>query len=250
VLDDGGEVLFVAAFDGADEGAEGGVFDVGFELAELFEVFDPAGAEAFGDKLGESGVAREQPAAGCDAVGLVVEPLGVHLVEVAEEVVLDELAMELCDAVDRVGADDGEVGHADFAFGAFFDDGHALYAFEVVGVVVHDLAQEAAVDFVDDFEVPWEEALEEGDGPAFEGFGEEGVVGVAEGGDGLSPGEVPGDALFVDEDAHELGDGDGGVGVVELDGVFVGEAGEVEVGLFVAADDVVDGAGDEEVLLA
>jgi hypothetical protein len=55
--------------------------------------------------------------------------------------------------------------------------------------------------------------------------------------------------FVVEQDAHEFGDGEGGMGVVELDGDLVGEGVDfVAVGLE-AADDVVEGAGDEEVLL-
>jgi hypothetical protein len=92
-------------------------------------------------------------------------------------------------------------------------------------------------------------ALEERHRPALEGLGQQRVVGVAEGAGGDLPGRSQDSPALVDEDAHQLGHGDGGVRVVELDGDLVGKLVEVGVGLLVAADDVGDGAGDEEVLL-
>ena len=57
--------------------------------------------------------------------------------------------------------------------------------------------------------------------------------------------------MLVHEDAHELGDGEDRVGVVELDGVVLGEAGQVgAVVTHVVVNDFLQGGGAEEVLLA
>ena len=248
-LDEFGQADLVLALHGHDALLEPAVVGEGLQLFELAQVGDPAGADLIGDEAGQAGVRLQQPAAGGDAVGLVVELAGPQLVEVLEERGLEQLGMEGGDAVDGVGADDGEVGHADLAGGGFLDERHAGDAVLVAGEARGDLAQEAAVDLEDDLEVAGQDAFEEADGPAFEGLGHEGVVGVAEGAGDDGPGVVPLEALVVEEDAHELGDGEGGMGVVELDGDLVGEGVDfVAVGLE-AADDVVQGAGDEEVLL-
>ena len=59
--------------------------------------------------------------------------------------------------------------------------------------------------------------LQHVDGPAFQGLGEQGVVGVGKGPGDNAPGLPPGQLLQVHEDVHELGDAEGRVGVVELD---------------------------------
>mmetsp|Transcript_13500 Transcript_13500/g.35937 ORF Transcript_13500/g.35937 Transcript_13500/m.35937 type:complete len:419 (-) Transcript_13500:13-1269(-) len=59
----------------------------------------------------------------------------------------------------------------------------------------------------------------------------------------------PSEAVLVHEEAHELDDGDGGVGVVELDGDLGVELGERAVLLEEAADGVLEGGAHEEVLL-
>ncbi len=57
--------------------------------------------------------------------------------------------------------------------------------------------------------------------PALDGLWQQGVVGVGARVGGDVPSGVPAEALQVHEDAHELGDGERGVGVVELDGDLV-----------------------------
>ena len=74
--------------------------------------------------------------------------------------------------------------------------------------------------------------------PGFQRFAHQGVVGVAKDFFAGRPGVVPFDAVFVDEDAHEFGNGKHRVGVVEVNGDGVGEGGDVRVFFEVAADDV------------
>ena len=86
--------------------------------------------------------------------------------------------------------------------------------------------------------------------PAFQRFGQEGVVGVVEGLLCQRKGISQRDAVIVHQQAHKLRNGNGRVGVVELDGDFVGQVAQVAVVAQVAAHDVGDGGGGEEVLLA
>ena len=106
--------------------------------------------------------------------------------------------------------------------------------------------------------MPRQEMAEEAHRPALERLGQHGVVGVAEDGRGDGPRLVPPELLEVDQHAHQLDDGQGGMRVVELDGHLLREAvegGEAArlivdaVALLVAPDDVLHGGGDEEVLL-
>jgi hypothetical protein len=93
VPDDLRERDLVLSLDGAEARAEVRVVHVRLEVAEPLEVGHPAGADPVRDERRERGVAREQPSARRDAVGLVVEPLGVELVEIAEELALNQLAV-------------------------------------------------------------------------------------------------------------------------------------------------------------
>jgi hypothetical protein len=79
--------------------------------------------------------------------------------------------------------------------------------------------------------------------------GDWGVKRSTYGGHNNVPGNIPLQLLEVDEDALKLDDGQGRVGVVELDGNLLGELLPGTLGLLEAANDVVQRGGDPEVLL-
>ena len=106
------------------------------------------------------------------------------------------------------------------------------------------------VDFEDELQVTRQDAAHHFHRPGFQRFAHQGVVGVGEDFPAGCPGVVPFDGVFVDQDAHQLRDGEYGVGVVQVDGDRLGEVGEVVVFFEVAAHDVLHGGGDQEVFLA
>ena len=63
------------------------------------------------------------------------------------------------------------------------------------------------------------------------------------------PRVVPLQPLLVDEKTHQFGNGDGGVGIVELNRAEIGEPAPIGVDLFVTAQNVFQRTGDEKVLL-
>ena len=69
------------------------------------------------------GSAADEPAAGSNAVRYVAELLRPDLGVLGEEVFLDELGVNLGNAVDLVGSDNAEVAHADLLDLAFLDEG-------------------------------------------------------------------------------------------------------------------------------
>ena len=150
-----------------------------------------------------------------------------------------------------MASDDGEVGHADHFFRTFFDEGKFFFLLFVTGKAGFDFVmEEVAIDIVDDTEVSWEDFLEEGDGPFFEGFGEEGMIGVSEDLFADIPSFIPFETFFVDKEAHEFWDSDSGVGIVELDGDFFGEFIPIVVVVELkSTEDVFKGASGKEVLL-
>mmetsp|Transcript_12733 Transcript_12733/g.53542 ORF Transcript_12733/g.53542 Transcript_12733/m.53542 type:complete len:680 (+) Transcript_12733:784-2823(+) len=231
--------------------AERLVVDVLAQPGEQVEVRGPhGGAQRLGDGVGERGVAECQPAALRDAVGLVLELVGPELVEVLEDGLLDELRVDRRHAVDGVAGHQRQRGHAHRLVAlVLLDDAHAADAVPVVAEVRAHLLQEAPVDVVDDLHVARQQLLHELHRPLLERLGQHGVVGEGEDARGDRPRRGPAEALVVHEHAHELGHADGRVRVVELDGHLVGELVEVLVVLLVAADHVLDGGADEEVLL-
>ena len=80
--------------------------------------------------------------------------------------------------------------------GGFVDERHAASLPLVAGKVGADFVKEAAVDFIDDFQMARQEAAEEVQRPFFKRFRKKGVVGVAEGLLRDVPGCVPGHVVF------------------------------------------------------
>ena len=112
-----------------------------------------------------------------------------------------------------------------------------------------NLLEEKFVDEENDLQVAREDIAEKRNAPFFQSLREQGVVRVGEGAGDDRPGFYPRHVVFVDQQALEFDDGDGGVGVVELDGDFFGEGFPVFVVALEAANDVAKRASDEEVLL-
>ena len=86
-------------------------------------------------------------------------------------------------------------------------------------------------------------------GPALQRLRQDGVVGVGDGVGDDVPRLVPAVPLLVQQDAHQLRDGQGGVGVVDLDDMLEVEVAQGAVLGPVLAHDGLDGGGDEEILL-
>ena len=111
LLQVGGQALFVAALDLAHLLQHLGVVPVLHQVRELAGVVDIVGADQVGDQAGQLGVGLVEPPPVGDAVGDVCKLLGLLHVEVVEQAVLQNLAVQGGHAVDAVRADDRQVGH-------------------------------------------------------------------------------------------------------------------------------------------
>ncbi len=129
------------------------------------------------------------------------------------------------------------------------DDRHVADPHLVVAEAFAHLGQELVVDPVDDLQMTGQQPAQQLHGPHLEGLGQQGVAGVGEALPGDRPGGVPVHLLLVDEDPHELGHGDHGVGVVELEDHPLGQLREIEAVGEHVVEEVVDRCRDEEVLL-
>ena len=248
--DVGGEGRLVVLLDAAEASQQVGVVEKALQLVQFLEMADPAVADAFGDQRREGGVGLQQPAALCHTVGLVAEFLRELLGKVGEDALAQDAAVQRGHAVDGARADDGQVRHAHPLAVAFVDEAHPLQSPDVARVARRDLAQEAPVDLVDDLHVPRQQALHEADAPVLEGLRQHGVVRVAGAGARDGPRLIPVEHLAVEQDAHELRHHQRRVRVVQLDEDALRQAGEGQAVGPEAAQDVLDRAGDEEVLLA
>jgi hypothetical protein len=113
-----------------------------------------------------------------------------------------------CDTVDRVAPRAGEMSHAHVFVPRFVDERQPPQKLIVSGVMEPHVVKEAAVDLVDDLEVAGQEGAEEGHRPLLEGLGQQRMVRVATGPLRDSPGPVPIVLVLIDQEPHQLGDGD------------------------------------------
>ena len=186
-----------------------------------------------------------EPAAVIDAIGDILELPGLHGAGVFEHILAQDVGVEGADAVDRHAAGHAQVRHPDLAAP---DDGHFLRLLGIVVEVLH-LLLPAGGDLLGDLPDPGQEVLEEVLGPALQRLRQHRVVGVGHRLGGDAPGFVPVHAGVVDEDAHQLRDHQGGMGVVDLDDVLLVEVLQRAVDLQVLGRDGLHRGGDEEVLL-
>ena len=154
--------------------------------------------------------------------------------------------MQRGNAVDAVAGRHAEVGHPYRAAG---DDGGTLHVVRVVGAFPH-VGAEAVVDLFDDLVDAGHQAADEVLAPLLQRFLHHGVVGVGHDGGHHLPGVVPAVAALVQQDAHQLRDGQRRVGVVDLHGDGVGEVLQRAVLVQVVADHILHGGGNQEILLA
>ena len=105
------------------------------------------------------------------------------------------------------------------------------------------------VNQVNDLHMPGQQTLHEPHWPGFKRLGEQGVIGVGQGFDRDLPGGTPLHAVFIDQQAHQLCDGNGRMGVIELDGHVVAKIEQCEALIQMAPDQVLQRCCHEEIFL-
>ena len=181
-------------------------------------VVEPPLAEDRANDVGELRIALDQPAAEGDAVGLVDDAAGIDRIEAMEHGLAHQVGVERRDAVDLVRADEGEVAHSHPPAGVLVDHRNRGEQALIDEAAPPRAVEMRRIDQVDDLHVAGQHPLHQRHRPGFERFRQQGVVGVGERRLRDRPGLVPFDLVEVDEDAHQFGDADRRMGVVELDG--------------------------------
>ncbi len=248
-LDDGGQTGLVPLLDMQKLVLKSRFAGELVQQFELIKIRDPVVADRSMNQIGEFRVALHQPAAWRDAVRLVVEAFRPEFVELGQQRLLDKFGVHRRDAVDRMAADDGQVAHADLAAGFLVNDRNAPQSLDIARPAVADLLQEAMIDFEDDLQVPRQNAFEQRDRPALQGFRQQCVVCVRAGLLRDFPGLIPLDSFLIDQEPHQLGDSHRRMRIIELYADSIRKFGDRAAGLFKAASQIADSACDQEVLL-
>ena len=236
--DEIGELHLVGALDGGELFPEGAVAGELIQRLQLLGIVEEGIADGFAHEVRQAGIALHQPAARRDAVRLVVDAVRVELVQVGKDRDLHQVGMKGGNAVDRMRADEGKIAHAHATIAILVDQGDRA-DFGVAEIAqLAGFHQNLGVDRIDELHVAGQKPLEQRHGPAFQRLRQQGVVGVAEGVPGNIPGLVEFQAVDIDQQAHHFRDGDGRMGVVQLDRHLVGEICQIVILLQVTAQDV------------
>mmetsp|Transcript_8293 Transcript_8293/g.24906 ORF Transcript_8293/g.24906 Transcript_8293/m.24906 type:complete len:264 (+) Transcript_8293:581-1372(+) len=190
------------------------------------------------DDLGQSGIGVLHPPSRSDAVRHIEEFVRVLLVEIWEQPGLDEAGVNRSYTIDLVRSNNSENCHTNHLGVALLDDAHARQLVAVAWELLRDRLQMATVDLVDDLHVPRQETLHQRDGPLLQSLRQDRVVGVGEDLGGCRPRCAPAHSFRVHEQAHELGNADSGMCIVQLDGNLRVQLCERPVLLLEATDDV------------
>ena len=172
------------------------------------------------------------------------------MVEIVEHGLLHQVGMHRRDAVDAMRADEGELPHPHPAAALLVDQRHRGPEIDVAGTALVGQRQMRDVDAVDDFEMARQQPFEQFDRPGLQRFRQQRVVGVGQRRHRDLPRLVPAEIVQVDQDPHQLGDGEARMGVVELHRDFGREAAQLPVGGEVPLDQILQRGGDEEIFLA
>ena len=125
--------------------------------------------------------------------------------------------MQLGNAVDTVRGDDGQIGHAHLII---VNDAHTVNIVLVVMIRFAQQLAEAAVDLLHDHIDTRKQVAEDVLVPLFERLGHDGMVGIGEGIRHDPPCLIPPVAAVVKQHAHQFGDGERGMRVVDLDSIL------------------------------
>jgi hypothetical protein len=94
------------------------------------------------------------------------------------------------------------------------DDRQSPPAIEVTRILCLHAQEEITVDQINDLQMPGQQPLVHGDRPRLERLGQQGMVRVRKHPARDAPGGIPAEAVLVDEQAHEFGNGYRRVGVI------------------------------------
>ena len=182
------------------------------------QIHDPVLAHLLCHPVCKQRVGMKQETPLCDTVCLVVELPREHLVEVLQFLILEDLCVEPCHTVHAVAGNDRHMRHLHLAVR---DDRHLLDLVGGLGISVHDVQQEPAVDLLHDLVDPREQSLEQVYRPLFQRLCHDRVIGVRAGLCRDLPRLIPLQAVIIEQNPHQLGDRHCRVCIIQLESNFL-----------------------------
>ena len=246
-LDELGETLLVFLLDLAQLFQNSLVISENVQLFQLAAVLQETVADLVTQQLGQTRVGLIQPSPVCDTVGDVLELVRGVQIFFVEYAVLDDLRVQLGNAVDAVRCHNAQGSHVDLVV---LDNGHPCGSCAVAAVALHQTCAVAVVDLHDDLEDSRHDLFYQVYIPLFQCLSHYGVVGISEGVGDDVPCTIPGIAAVVQQDTHQFRNCQSRVGVVDVDGNLFVQVFQCAVYVHVVVYDITDGCGAQEILLA
>ena len=216
------------------------------ELFQFAAVYQELVANLFPQQLGQTRIGLIQPSSVSNTIGNVLELVRGIQIFIMENRFLDDFGVQLRNAVDAVRSHYTQSCHVNLIV---LDDGHSGGLCTVAAVAFHQACTVTVVDFYDNLEDSRNNLLYKVDIPLFQSFCHNGVVGVSKGVGNDVPSVIPSITAVIQQNPHQFRNGEGRVGVVDVDGNLFVQVIQCAVYAHVVVYDVTDGSSTQEVLL-
>ena len=166
----------------------------------------------------------------CDPVCFIIKLLRHHVIEIFQFLIFQDLRVQPCHTVD------GETGynrHMRHAHLIVPEDCHFSDLLFIARIFGADLLQETAVDLLDDLVNTRKQLREQIDRPFFQRLCHNRMVGIGTGLCGHFPCLLPGQAFHINEQPHQLRNGNRRMRIIHLDCHLLIKLFDVVVVLFI-----------------
>ena len=184
-----------------------------------------------------------------DAVGDGAEFFGRELVIILEGVGLEDFAVKLAHTVHRIAHGHTQVCHLHHVIGG---DGHFGDAgISAVLIMIRQPGANPTVNLLQNHIDSGQQRPHHGFGPALQRFAHDGMVGIGHGALHDAGGFIPAQAFLIHQQTHQLGNRQARMGVVDVNGHFIGQQSEIiaKAALEILEGVLEGGAGEEIMLL-
>ena len=169
------------------------------QLLNLRQIRNPFTANLAGHPVSQQRVSVKQEPSLSNTVGLIVELLRHHLVEILKLLFLKDFRMKLGHAVDGIAAHNSQMSHAHLSV---INDGHPADLLMITRIEPLDFFHKTAVDFFHNLINSRKQAGEQLNGPFFQCLRHNRVIGIGAGLGGNLPGLIPSQIFLIQKDSH------------------------------------------------
>ncbi len=222
------------------------IIGIDLKLADLRQIRDPLVTNMIRYPICQQRVAVKKEPTLSDSVGLIIELLRHHLVEVLKLLILQDLCVKPCHTIYRIACSDCKVSHLHLSV---IDNGHLADLLMIARILLLDLLDKAAVDLLDNLIHTGKQSGEQLNRPFLQSLGHNGMVGISTSLCGYLPCLIPLQMLLVKKNTHQLCHSDCRMGIVKLERCFLIKFADILMGLLILRNSSLNAGRDKEILL-